>query len=151
MGRCGESEHLKMYEIEIKTKTEEITGLKDIKLSSPPPSMKGDISTNAAMVAGISPEKLAEGLKELDIVKEIDIVGPGFLNITLTDQAFIDELKEIVSDPSKYGKGMKSGKVIFEMVSSNPTGPLHIGHGRGGAIGDSLSRIYERMGYDVSR
>lgn len=140
-----------MYEINIKRKIEEITGLEDIKLSTPPASMKGDISTNAAMVSGMSPSELAQKLTLLDEVEEAFVAGPGFVNITLSEETFIKELREISSAPEDYGRGLSSGDVVFEMVSSNPTGPLHIGHGRGGAIGDALSRMYERLGYDVYR
>ncbi len=140
-----------MYEIKIKEKIEQITSLEDIKLTTPPPGFSGDLSSNAALAAGINPRKLAEALNELDEVEKTEIAGPGFINITLGKEALEEEIKEILSSPALYGGGTKKGKVLFEMVSSNPTGPLHIGHGRGAAIGDSLARIFEKLGYDVCR
>ncbi len=140
-----------MYELKIKEKIEQVTGLDDIKLTVPPPGFSGDLSSNAALASGIVPQKLAEELNGLDEVEKTDIAGPGFINITINGKALEDEIKEILSSPALYGGGEKKGKVLFEMVSSNPTGPLHIGHGRGAAIGDSLARIFEKLGYDVFR
>jgi len=141
----------KMYEIKILEKLRELTGLESIKLSSPPPKIQGDISTNAAMASGKDPEEIIGALKELDAVEDAVKVGPGFINISLKTSALHAEIAEIISDPQIYGRQKTGEKIIFEMVSSNPTGPLHIGHGRGAAIGDSLARIYERYGYDVYR
>jgi arginyl-tRNA synthetase len=101
------------------------------------------------MVSGKKAEEIIPELENMDQVEWAKSVGPGFINIKLNDSAVKGELKDIVSDASKYGSGQAEGEVLFEMVSSNPTGPLHIGHGRGAAIGDSLARIFSRIGYDV--
>ncbi len=138
-----------MYEIDIKNKLEEITGKKNIKLTVPPGKVEGDLSTNAAMVSNISADTVSEELKKLNCIEDIKILGPGFINIKVSEEAIRNELEEIVKIGNKYGSGQVNDGVIFEMVSSNPTGPLHIGHGRGAAIGDSLSRIYNWFGYKV--
>ncbi|MGM0441333.1 MAG: arginine--tRNA ligase [Elusimicrobiota bacterium] len=140
-----------MYEIDIEQKIKSITGNDRVKLSTPPENFSGDLSTNAAMVAGMDPKKIAEKLEEFPGIKETKIAGPGFVNITLTLECLKDELKEILSDPKGYGKVKNDEKILIEMVSSNPTGPLHIGHGRGAALGDALGRILERLGYKVYR
>ena len=140
-----------MYEIEIINEVSRITGLDKIKLGFPPPTMEGDLSTNAAMVSGTDPQKLASELAALPQVGSAAVAGPGFVNIALNPEIFRAELAEMNLDPGSYGKGEEKRSVIFEMVSSNPTGPLHIGHGRGGAIGDSLARMYEKLGYGVFR
>jgi arginyl-tRNA synthetase len=140
-----------MYELQIKNKLQELTGKKEIKLTVPPPKIEGDLSTNAAMALDIPPEKIAVELEKLDCVEWAKRVGPGFINIKLMDESIIEELKEIVGNPGHYGANQATGDIMFEMVSSNPTGPLHIGHGRGAAIGDSLSKIFEYIGYNVYR
>jgi arginyl-tRNA synthetase len=140
-----------MYEIDIKNRLQEITGLKDVKLSSPPPGVEGDLSTNAAMIAQADGHKVSAHLQELDCVEWARVVGPGFVNIRISDLALFGEVQEIASSPDNYARGLDKGKIILEMVSSNPTGPLHIGHGRGAAIGDSLGRILQWLGYEVFR
>ncbi|MGM0567800.1 MAG: arginine--tRNA ligase [Elusimicrobiota bacterium] len=140
-----------MYELIIKRKIGEITGLEEIKLNPPPPKFKGDLSTNASLVSGFSPRELAREMLKLDEVEDASVAGPGFVNMTISDSALENELKKMISKPFIYGSDKKKGEILLEMVSSNPTGPLHIGHGRGAAIGDSLARIYEKKGYDVLR
>lgn len=140
-----------MYEINIKNKLQELTGSASVKLTVPPPNVEGDLSTNAAMSEGVRAENIASGLEELDCIQWAKVTGPGFINIKISDNALWNELKEILDNPSMYGRIQHAGKVIFEMVSSNPTGPLHIGHGRGAAIGDSMARIFSWSGYGVFR
>lgn len=140
-----------MHEINIERKIKEISGNDDIKLSTPPRHFDGDLSTNAAMVAGMEPAKIAGELKKLDKIRETEVAGPGFVNITLTMDCLKNEIKELLVSPGEYGKIKKDEKILIEMVSSNPTGPLHIGHGRGAALGDALGRILERLGYKVYR
>ncbi len=140
-----------MYEIKIKKIIEEVTGLKEAKLTVPPPSFKGDLSTNAAMTAGMDPRKLSRALLSMKEVDEVTTAGPGFVNIILKPEAYCNELSQILAGAENYGSATGKGTVLFEMVSSNPTGPLHIGHGRGAAIGDSMARIFNKTGYDVYR
>ncbi|MBN2407496.1 MAG: arginine--tRNA ligase [Elusimicrobia bacterium] len=137
-----------MYELKIKKCLEDFLGRKDLKLTVPPKGMKGDLSTNAAMVCQVDPSKVISELEKLDEVESAAKAGSGFVNIKVSDYAVNAELAEITSG-TKYGRGSEKGNVVLEMVSSNPTGPLHIGHGRGAAIGDSLGRIYQWAGYNI--
>ncbi len=140
-----------MYELKIRDAVAEVTGLDDVKIGFPPPSMRGDLSTNAAMVSSTDPGRLCAALEKLEEVESAETAGPGVVNITLSPGAYAEELKLIAADPGKYGAGDRRGSILVEMVSSNPTGPLHIGHGRGGAIGDSLARMCAKLGYRVLR
>lgn len=119
----------------------------------------GDYATNAAMqIAKLvknNPRTVAativSAIADEDIVK-IDIAGPGFINFHLSDIAFQKKLAEIIQSDealkSTYGGGKK---VMVEFVSANPTGPLHIGHGRGAAVGDSIANVMQAAGFDVHR
>ncbi len=119
----------------------------------------GDFAINVAMVlakeAKLAPRALAENLlnpiKSLPFIADVSIAGPGFLNITLHNEVWHKTIIEMEEQGENYGKsdlgqGMKTQ---VEFVSANPTGPLHIGHGRGAAVGDSLARILRFAGYDV--
>lgn len=132
------------------------------KLSIEPPKDKkfGDLAVNIAMVlakeSGANPRELAarfaEALKAKDPqIVRMDIAGPGFLNITYADSFWQDTLPLILARGEAFGSGNSGGgkKVQVEFVSANPTGPLHIGHGRGAAIGDSTARVMRFAGYDV--
>ena len=126
-----------------------------------PPKDKqfGDMSVNVAMMLAKQAKKAPRAIAE-DIVaalegdahiEKIDIAGPGFLNFTFS-QAFWHETVGVIKEAGEsYGNSsMGNGtRVQVEYVSANPTGPLHIGHGRGAALGDSLTRILEKAGYDV--
>lgn len=143
-----------MYEIEIKQKIQELTGYDDIKLTATPIGVKGDLSINVARLFKSSESiitKLVNGLGKLSCIEELDLINSGFLNIKLSEKAVINELVEILKNPLSYGSLQCNDSIILEMVSSNPTGPLHIGHGRGAAIGDTLGRIYASLGYNVYR
>ncbi|BCS89333.1 hypothetical protein PSDVSF_25750 [Pseudodesulfovibrio sediminis] len=119
------------------------------------------MSVNVAMMLAKqskkAPRAIAEdiqGAMQSDaLIEKIDIAGPGFLNFTFAPtfwQATVGVVQEAgeAYGSSDMGKGTK---VQVEYVSANPTGPLHIGHGRGTALGDSLTRILEKAGYDLSR
>ena len=120
----------------------------------------GDYATNAAMIlanaAGMSPRDVALMLKtallEADLpIQDIDIAGPGFINLTFDKQTFTSVIDTILTD-EHYGAGPPNNtKVLLEYVSANPTGTLHIGHARGGAYGDSLARILTKAGYTVHK
>jgi len=121
----------------------------------------GDLAVNLALVlskeAGMPPRQLAEKLAEAlraqePAISAVDIAGPGFLNVTFSPgfwQALVP-LVEGAGDGYGSGESGKGTRVQVEYVSANPTGPLHIGHGRGAAVGDSLARILRFAGYDVS-
>jgi len=121
----------------------------------------GDLSTNIAMILAsrmkTNPRALAEKIvNELanePYISSVKVAGPGFINITVSPSRWIDYLGDILSQKENYGKTKtgKNEKVMVEFVSANPTGPLHIGHGRGAAVGDALARILSWAGYDVYR
>lgn len=121
--------------------------------------LHGDIATNAAMVLCktfcMSPralaEKLAERLKHVAGVSDIAVAGPGFLNITLTPEAWTQELQNIVRQGEAYGVvDLGHGrKVQVEYVSANPTGPMHTGHVRNAVLGDAIAALLKKVGYDV--
>ncbi|MFC0283246.1 arginine--tRNA ligase [Camelimonas abortus] len=127
----------------------------------PPRDMShGDLATNAAMVlakeAKTSPRALAErispALAEEDGVAAIEVAGPGFINIRLKPEVYADVLKSVVSAPEAYGRGAPGkGKVNVEYVSANPTGPMHVGHGRGAVFGDALANLLAAAGHEVTR
>ncbi|MFW6133991.1 MAG: arginine--tRNA ligase [Elusimicrobiota bacterium] len=140
-----------MYEVDIHNKLKEITCKQDVKLNFTPDKVGGDISTNAAMASGVDAKEIVDELKKLDFIEEFNIVGPGFINMSVKKDILNKEVIEISQKEKLYGGGKEKGRIIFEMVSSNPTGPLHIGHGRGAVIGDTLGRISEHLGYKVTR
>ena len=121
----------------------------------------GDIATNAAMVlakpGGWKPRELADALAErlaqTAEVIECTVAGPGFINLRLSDRYWRERLAEVVAAGPAYGDGEPKamGPVNVEYVSANPTGPLHVGHGRGAVFGDVLASLLAKAGYDVSR
>ncbi|MBA4268933.1 MAG: arginine--tRNA ligase [Methylobacterium sp.] len=121
----------------------------------------GDLATNAAMVlakeAGTNPRALAALLveqfgKDAEIIKA-EIAGPGFINLTLQPSVFTAILKDAVERGRDYGRGAPKPhpRVNVEYVSANPTGPMHVGHGRGAVFGDALANILAFAGHDVTR
>ena len=121
----------------------------------------GDMATNAAMVlakdAGKKPrelaEKLAEKLRADDIVASVDIAGPGFINLTLKPTAWIAALRAAVRLGVRYGSSAIGHEepINVEYVSANPTGPMHVGHGRGAVFGDALASLLAFTGFKVTR
>ena len=121
----------------------------------------GDFSTNAAMLlarpARSNPRVLAQALVAAlpagaDISK-VEIAGPGFINFHLAPAAYEREVARVLEQGAAYGRN-DSGRGVrvgVEYVSANPTGPLHVGHGRAGAIGDSIARVLDANGWDVAR
>ena len=121
----------------------------------------GDWATNAAMQLagkfGMNPrafaEMLAPELKALDGVAKVDIAGPGFINITFSAAAAGEAAKTIVEAGAAFGRGtdMAGIKLNLEFVSANPTGPIHLGGTRWAAVGDSLARVLQAQGAEVTR
>jgi len=121
----------------------------------------GDLASNIALVsakaAGKNPRQMAElilqAIPESDILKEINIAGPGFINFFLTKDSTTAVIKQIIEQGDRFGASDdgKNKKVIVEFVSANPTGPLHVGHGRGAAYGASLSNLLSTAGWQVHR
>lgn len=132
------------------------------QVSIEPPSNKkfGDLACNLAMVlasqAKTNPRALAEKISDLlkdssEEIAKVDVAGPGFLNISFRPSFWQKNLKLVAEEKDNFGSSDdgKGQKVQVEYVSANPTGPLHIGHGRGAAIGDSTARILRFAGYEV--
>ena len=121
----------------------------------------GDFACNIALVmakkVGAKPRDLAQSiLNALPVsgqIAKVDIAGPGFINFFVEKNAWLELVDQIRSQGSLYGRSdMGSGlKVMVEFVSANPTGPLHVGHGRGAAYGDALARVLSAAGYDTHK
>lgn len=131
----------------------------EVVLEHPKDETRGDYATNAALQhakrIGLKPRDLAAKIvEEIDrsgLVK-IEIAGPGFLNFFIASNTLQAIVEDIISQDSNYGRGMpKKRKINVEFVSANPTGDLHLGHARCAAIGDSICRLYEFAGYEITR
>jgi arginyl-tRNA synthetase len=132
-----------------------------VEVETPRESAHGDLSTNAALVlakaARMKPREIAESLKEKlsgdGEIAQVQVAGPGFLNLTFTPEFWQGLVRMILKAGSDYGRGMiGNGETInVEYVSANPTGPMHVGHCRGAVFGDALCNILEFAGYKVTR
>jgi arginyl-tRNA synthetase len=135
--------------------------LPEVMVEHPPDARLGDYACNLALklarVAGTSPLSLAQALVKLlppvAEVAKVEVAPPGFINFTLSEQWLQRQVEAIVADGEAYGntgqgKGMR---VQVEFVSANPTGPLHVGHGRGAVIGSALANVLSVAGYKVER
>ncbi len=121
----------------------------------------GDLSTNAAMVlakaAGKKPRDLAEALAarlgKIEEVTAVEVAGPGFINLTLASDVWYARLAEILKEGTAYGASdMGAGQAVnVEYVSTNPTGPLTVGHARGAVVGDALAGLLAKVGYRVTK
>lgn len=120
----------------------------------------GDLSSNAALIlaklVGKNPRDIAQTVASAFThkdIKRIDVAGPGFINLFLTESAFQAIAQEILHQKEDFFKPNtpRNDRYSLEFVSANPTGPLHIGHGRGGIIGDVLGNILRFMGNDVTK
>lgn len=140
---------------------EDNTILDKITAEPPKEEIHGDISTNIALLCSkklnSNPRALAESIKVVlnnnIYVENVQIAGPGFINLFLNKNIFYECCKNVLKIKSKYGRSNygKSEKVNIEYVSANPTGPMHIGHARGAVFGDSLANLLQYVGYDVTR
>ena len=122
----------------------------------------GDFATNAAMLltkqAKMKPRDIAQAIvdslnKESKLIEKVEIAGPGFINFYLSQNWLYDILPVVEAQDTAYGSVDigKGGKVQVEFVSANPTGLLHMGNARGGALGDSLANLLKMAGYDVTK
>jgi arginyl-tRNA synthetase len=134
----------------------------DFVLERPRDSGHGDLATNLAMVLArrerANPRKTAERvLQELqlppDLVARTEIAGPGFINFWLAGSQLAAEHRRILEEGADYGRSTWGAglRVNVEFVSANPTGPLHVGHGRGAALGDAIASLLEWTGHSVTR
>ncbi len=131
-------------------------------IERPANSKNGDLSANVALAGAkafkCAPRKIAECIvKNIDLdgtlFERCEIAGPGFLNFYLSPRYYTQIVKDVLAKGEDYGRSDhgRGKKVIVEFVSANPTGPMHIGNARGGAIGDCLAAVLERAGYEVCR
>lgn len=134
----------------------------EIRLDRPQHEAHGDLATNLAMVLagklGRKPREVAAELIEvLDLenlsIERAEIAGPGFINFQVGRGYLLERLREVARAEGAYGRADWGAgrRVIVEFVSANPTGPLHVGHGRGAAVGDGIARLLEWTGHDVYR
>ena len=137
------------------------TLLKKQKLTLSDSLKKGHWTSNLCLIASNlakkNPQDIASALIPLleskSEIAKVELAGPGFINIFLTREAFLNQLDNAHNDPSYFlnSSNTSKEKIQIEFVSANPTGPLHVGHGRGAAYGDAIGRILERLGHEVSR
>lgn len=136
--------------------------IQDVEVEEPKEKQHGDLATNFAMVmareAKMAPRKIAEIIASKmntsgTFIEKVEVAGPGFINFFLNQNFLIETLKLIHKRGKDYGRVNlgKGKKVQVEFVSANPTGPMHMGNARGGAIGDVLASILDYAGYNVSR
>ncbi|MQP77309.1 arginine--tRNA ligase [Stenotrophomonas sp. MYb238] len=133
----------------------------DFVVERPKTREHGDFATNAAMLlakaARSNPRAVAQALVSAlppsDDVASVEIAGPGFINFKLAPVAFQRETASVLREGADYGRnlGGNGRSVGVEYVSANPTGPLHVGHGRAGAIGDCIARVLEANGWNAKR
>ena len=137
----------------------------EMEIEEPRNPSHGDFSTNFAMVSAaiqkMPPRKIAESLvssiealgEAANFIEKVEIAGPGFINFFLSNKAWHPVVDQILEQDKRYGASDMGGneKVQVEFVSANPTGPLHVGHGRGAAVGDSIGNILCFAGFDVQK
>ncbi len=132
-----------------------------VTVEPPRDAAHGDLATNAALVlarqAGRKPRDIAEALAarlaDDDAVTAIDVAGPGFINLRLSDAFWHARVRDVLAADGGYGASQAGGGTVVnvEYVSVNPTGPLHVGHARGAVFGDALAALLEKAGYSVVR
>ena len=134
----------------------------EFQVEPPKQSDHGDFAVNAAMVlakrAKQNPRKLAQAIVEAvadpeKLIEKLDIAGPGFINVKLARDVWHREAGAVWSERERFGRSNagRGAKTMVEFVSANPTGPMHVGHGRGAVIGDVVANLLEWAGYDVYR
>lgn len=137
----------------------ELSSFPEIVVENPKDEKMGDFSTNVAMTMAKSerksPRVIAESVvryMKSDDLSQVEIAGPGFINLKMSNAFFLERLRNAVEQRNDFGQSDAGQgiKVMIEFVSANPTGPLHVGHGRGAAVGDALARILKKAGYDLS-
>src|SRR5215470_1979849 len=132
-----------------------------IVVEPPREAAHGDMATNAAMVlakdARKKPRELAEAIAEKlradALIANVEVAGPGFINLTLKPVAWTDALRAVLETGADYGRSQvgQSAPVNVEYVSANPTGPMHVGHCRGAVFGDALANLLAFTGFAVTR
>ncbi|MDD3925886.1 MAG: arginine--tRNA ligase [bacterium] len=134
----------------------------DVIIEVPREKSHGDYACNIALQAAkgssMPPRMLAEAIRQRldldpDIISSTEVAGPGFINFFMSRKVPADNLKRILTENGDYGRSepVPGERVLVEFVSANPTGPLHVGHGRGAAVGDTLARLLKAAGRDVGK
>ena len=132
-----------------------------VNVEPPRDPSHGDVATNAALVlaksAGRKPREIAEPLatrlRDVPEISEVEVAGPGFINMRLSTPFLHDRLRDVLDAGTAYGNSdLGEGRPVnVEYVSANPTGPLHVGHARGAVFGDALASLLEKAGFRVTR
>ena len=139
-------------------KLRDLTNLSNVNFEVPPEKFNFELSTNVALVLSksnkINPNILANSIKDLILeniseIEKIEIAGPGFLNLKLTNAGIISIIKDIFENNESYGSKKSNETFNIEFVSANPTGPMHVGHCRGAIFGDVLSNLLSFNGNKV--
>jgi len=137
-----------------------LNNFKGIVVESPPVEFNFDLSCNVSLVLGkinkINPKELANKIKDLILkdlkdFEKIEIAGPGFLNLKLTNKSLISNINKILENKKSYGKKNSNNNYNIEFVSANPTGPMHVGHCRGAIYGDVLANLLKFNGNKVTK
>ena len=136
--------------------------LPNFNVEIPADRSHGDFASNVAMVCAkplhMAPRKIADAIVGALVLEgspfaKVEIAGPGFMNFYLADKWYSDVLKNVLAEGTDYGKTQSGDgkRVLVEFVSANPTGPMHVGNARGGAIGDCLASVLSAAGYNTER
>ena len=139
----------------------ELSVVPEIIVEKPKEEKFGDFSTSVPMMLAKPERKKPRDIADIlcrylqngeGQVVSVDIAGPGFINLKMAPSFFLNRLVRVAEQGDKFGSSDagKGKKVLLEFVSANPTGPLHVGHGRGAAVGDMLGRLLKKAGYNVS-
>ena len=141
-------------------KLDNLNNFKGIVVEIPPEDFNFDLSCNASLVLAkinkINPKELANKMKDLILknlsdFEKIDIAGPGFLNLKLTNKSLISNINKILENKKFYGKKNSNKNYNIEFLSANPTGPMHVGHCRGAIYGDVLANLLKFNGNNVTK
>lgn len=134
---------------------------RQLSIELPKNSDHGDLSTNIAMILAKSQAKnpmvIAESIKseleKLSYVNQVNIAKPGFINLNLTSQSWLSSLEDIIKQDIKFGNNNigQGENINIEFLSTNPTGPMHIGHSRCAIYGDALAKLMDKCGYNVTK
>ncbi len=140
------------------------TARANVLLERPKVAAHGDVATNVAMQlakpARRNPRELAQAIVDalmaqpgaVDLIEAAEIAGPGFINLRITPAARQAVIAAVAEQGAAFGRSPRNGeKILVEFVSANPTGPLHVGHARQAALGDAICRLYDAIGWDVTR
>ena len=136
----------------------DLNNFKGVTVESPPADFDFDLSCNVSLVLGkinkVNPRDIAEKIKililsNLEDFESIEIAGPGFVNLKLTNQSLVKNINNILENKKTYGKKNSNNSYNIEFVSANPTGPMHVGHCRGAIYGDVLANLLKFNGNKV--